>query len=674
MLQWLALSVIILISGGWVHGSGNGSLNPQGFTIFTPSTGTGTCGNSGSTYTGSCIAYVSSTGNDGTCASQVPPVTASPATTCATFSKALSLTRSFKPDWILFKAGDTPASPTTLAVFSSRGRSATEPLVVASYPTLIPTSSSDRGIIDFKDSPAGTGFFTSSTNNVQYLAIFGLKVTNSGRDPDSPNYSLAALAAQAGTVGRVVSPFGYLLIENNEFSYLNGTNIQNSHVPQTQPEFSGPAIIRRNSFHNFYATKNDATLPSGKRNGFNTICMFGIYFASLLLEDNFISNCGYFPSAQAGGTVTISNGSPAVVTWTDMGLPPAGIPPEGAWVGFTTTGALPTGLTAYTTTGCAATPNCYFVRNVSGNTANLSATAAGALIDTSSAGSGVHTGIWMDPSPDVFTHGVYNDLGWDGCPSNCDTVPYIITGPTTAKNNIVANASNIGLQIRNGGTIFNNLFYGNAAQVTCCAIATSITYNVALGAVGIRYAVFPAAQQFGFEIANYTCSTPATTNCPTAFVDMGLPTPGAAGTILSNNIAAHRAAGTANGNGIRLYPANSPGIGSNIPATTGVTVTANVVCDWTGSPNVQINDQGTGNNVHDNTTSTGDCSGLGFSDPTRTIGGYYTSIGGPGGATPDDFLNAAALASLSENWASMTAYRAPAVNSYIRAGFDMADP
>lgn len=79
-------------------------------------------------------------------------------------------------------------------------------------------------------------------------------------------------------------------------------------------------------------------------------------------------------------TVTISNASPAVVTWTGHGLV-AGQP-----VVFSTTGALPTGLTPATV---------YYVISA-GLTANefqVSATAGGSAINTSGAGSGTHTAV-----------------------------------------------------------------------------------------------------------------------------------------------------------------------------------------------------------------------------------------------------------------------------------------
>jgi len=80
----------------------------------------------------------------------------------------------------------------------------------------------------------------------------------------------------------------------------------------------------------------------------------------------------------AGHTVTISNASPGVVSWTAHGLP------NGSSLKLSTTGALPTGLTVGTT---------YYVVGAAADTFNLSATLGGTAINTSSAGSGVHTAI-----------------------------------------------------------------------------------------------------------------------------------------------------------------------------------------------------------------------------------------------------------------------------------------
>ncbi len=87
--------------------------------------------------------------------------------------------------------------------------------------------------------------------------------------------------------------------------------------------------------------------------------------------------------------VTISNASPGVVTWTDHGLR-ADCPLK-----FSTTGVLPTGLTAGTQ---------YYVKTVTSvDTFTVTATPGGAVINTSSAGSGVHTASAFPVLPANYT-------------------------------------------------------------------------------------------------------------------------------------------------------------------------------------------------------------------------------------------------------------------------------
>ena len=88
-------------------------------------------------------------------------------------------------------------------------------------------------------------------------------------------------------------------------------------------------------------------------------------------------------AGRTGKTVTISNATPAVVTLTNHGLR------DGTGVAFSTTGSLPTGVTAGTT---------YYAKSTASNTLNLYDTAEHAVaggstgrVNTSSAGSGTHT-------------------------------------------------------------------------------------------------------------------------------------------------------------------------------------------------------------------------------------------------------------------------------------------
>lgn len=78
----------------------------------------------------------------------------------------------------------------------------------------------------------------------------------------------------------------------------------------------------------------------------------------------------------ANATVTMTIASPCVVTWTGNSLA------NGNVVILTTTGALPTGLSANTR---------YYVVGLSGNTFNLAAAPGGTAINTSGSQSGTHT-------------------------------------------------------------------------------------------------------------------------------------------------------------------------------------------------------------------------------------------------------------------------------------------
>lgn len=85
-------------------------------------------------------------------------------------------------------------------------------------------------------------------------------------------------------------------------------------------------------------------------------------------------------------TVTITIAAPGVVSWANHGLP------ANSEVMFSTTGALPTGLTA-------ATP--YYVvagASLTTNSFEVSATAGGSAITTTGSQSGVHTGVSV-PAP-----------------------------------------------------------------------------------------------------------------------------------------------------------------------------------------------------------------------------------------------------------------------------------
>jgi hypothetical protein len=84
--------------------------------------------------------------------------------------------------------------------------------------------------------------------------------------------------------------------------------------------------------------------------------------------------------AWLNAAVTITIASPGVVTWTAHGMS------NDSPVVFTTTGALPTGISANTV---------YYVVNAATNTFQIAATTNGAAINTSGSQSGTHTG-WQN--------------------------------------------------------------------------------------------------------------------------------------------------------------------------------------------------------------------------------------------------------------------------------------
>jgi hypothetical protein len=99
--------------------------------------------------------------------------------------------------------------------------------------------------------------------------------------------------------------------------------------------------------------------------------------AALVVDANYNFKVAFNDSVPAtSATITVTIASPGVVTDTAHGLP------DQTPVKFSTTGALPTGITAGTT---------YYVKLIDANTYNLSATAGGSAINTTGTQSGTHT-------------------------------------------------------------------------------------------------------------------------------------------------------------------------------------------------------------------------------------------------------------------------------------------
>jgi hypothetical protein len=105
-------------------------------------------------------------------------------------------------------------------------------------------------------------------------------------------------------------------------------------------------------------------------------------------------------------TVTVTIASPGVVTWTAHGLGAGNI------VQFTTTGALPTGLSAGVQ---------YFVVSPTTNTFEVSLTSGGSAINTSGSQSGTHTG-YAGPGYQLYNA----DGSLNGGPVNSGIIPILL--------------------------------------------------------------------------------------------------------------------------------------------------------------------------------------------------------------------------------------------------------
>lgn len=140
--------------------------------------------------------------------------------------------------------------------------------------------------------------------------------------------------------------------------------------------YGGTALITTTGTQSgTHICKAASTLPSTRLTGTAPLWLDLGPVNRWAMFDSFVSTG---TQQTAGHTVTISNASPGVVSWTAHGLP------NGTSLELSTTGALPTGLTVGTT---------YYVVSAAANTFSLSATLNGTAINTSSAGSGTHTAI-----------------------------------------------------------------------------------------------------------------------------------------------------------------------------------------------------------------------------------------------------------------------------------------
>ena len=271
----------------------NGGSGTNGWTVFTPTTGTGSCGNSSSNYTGTCIIYVDNTsgqGNDSTCAASPPPVTTpSAGQQCATLLRAISLLRGgpggVSNDWILLNAGDTFVGQ-SFSDICHGGISAAQPLLIGTYGT------GARPLVEVPDGGNGgiqtAGCAGSGADN--YIAVVGIEFYSYTRDPSSPSYNPNA----ADTTGAdFLDPLNYLLIENCKFSFFSLNIVVDGSLNGSNNP--GPVTIRRNVIVDAYSTVERSQ---------------GIFVNStnnLVVQENVLDNNGWNATVSGAGATVFNH-------------------------------------------------------------------------------------------------------------------------------------------------------------------------------------------------------------------------------------------------------------------------------------------------------------------------------------------------------------------------------
>lgn len=182
---------------------------------------------------------------------------------------------------------------------------------------------------------------------------------------------------------------------NGQIQY-NNSGTFGGFTPGGDLSFSVPNFtIVPNAVTNSKINPGPANTVKGTANGGSTVTDNSVNFAALP------TLLGNLPATiPTSATVTISNGSPAVVTWTAHGLP------VGTPIAFQTTGALPSPLSpgviisgSGSTSGVTNIPGggFYFVIPTGPNTMNLATTYANAInnvaINTTTSGSGTQTAV-----------------------------------------------------------------------------------------------------------------------------------------------------------------------------------------------------------------------------------------------------------------------------------------
>lgn len=396
--------------------SGGASGGPT-WTIYTPATGTGSCGLG--TYTGTCITYVSASGNDSNTCTAAPPVNNSFATPCLTLAHALSLARTGKPDWIVLKNGDTWVNQ-GFGNITQSGQNCSNPLLFGTY-----GSGSPRPIIELNTSFGGPGIGAAFNSGVDFIAVQGLEFYAYERDPGNVNFTPSEmLQAYNGIAFR--EDMQCLDVENNLVHWF-GTNVELQATAST-----GTQTFIGNIITDAYVASTYQISAGSRSQG-----MHAEFNGTIIFSFNLFDSNGWSPALVGPWTASMTCASPSVITATGIHLL------NGSAI--TLNGTPCTGFSTNT---------LYCVINLSGSSFNVTAASGSGGNATCPNGSttlngtGTSSGLtvtFADAQGNIFNRNMYISEG----------------SAVNATYNISSNSASEGAEWRAGGIVSRNLFFND---------------------------------------------------------------------------------------------------------------------------------------------------------------------------------------------------------------------